>query len=293
MILFIIINTFDLPAIELPFMTIPRMVQNRYETVTTLFSGNIIVNSLKNFINSVIILITQNDGLPWNAIEGYGIIYLFSLPFTVIGIISEFKNKEKYSYVLKAWSLSSFLMLFICNPNINRCNILMIPIIYYTIMGICEVIKEVKCVKVIILLLYITSFIGFRVTYFNTEWNEYYTFASGIEEVVEHVESLEYVEKIYFPYNIKEPYIYVLFYSKTNPQIYVDTVQKKNEKGTFENIKSFGKYEFYEGKIDIAEDYKNIYIIPNKAQVKFDEEKYDVMKFEKYLVIRLKESAKK
>lgn len=238
-------------------------------------------------------LIIQNDGLPWNSIEGYGIIYLFSLPFTIIGIISEFRNKEKDSYILKSWTISAFLMLFVCNPNINRCNILMIPIIYYTIIGICEVIKEVKYVKVAILLLYITSFIGLGVTYFNTDWNEYYTFESGIRDVVEYVEKLEKVEKIYFPYNIKEPYIYVLFYSKTNPHIYVDTVKKKNEKGTFENIKSFGKYEFYEGQINIKEDYKSIYIIPNKEQIEFDERNYDIIKLEKYVVIRLKESAQK
>ena len=70
-------------------------------------------------------------------------------------------------------------------------------------------------------------------------------------------------------------------------------MQKKNEKGTFENIKSFGKYEFYEGQINIKEDYKKIYIIPNKEQIEFDEGKYVIMKFEKYVVIRLKDSAQK
>ena len=265
-------------------MTIPRMVENRYETVTTLFSGNVLVNSLNNFKDSVLMLIKQNDKLPWNAIESYGIIYLFSVPFTVIGIISEFKKKEKYSEIIKVWSIVAFIMLFICEANINRCNIIMIPIIYYTIMGISEVIKEVKFIKIVILSIYILFFIAFEMTYYLIDFNEYSTFEANVEEVVEYVEELEDVDKIYFPYNIKEPYIYVLFYSQTEPQTYIDTVQKKNENGTFENIRAFGKYEFYLPN-EFENDGKSVYVIPlyNELEINYDE--WKTTYFERFIVL--------
>lgn len=288
-IIFVLINTFDLPAIELPFLTIPRMVVNRYETETTLFSGNILINSLSNFIKSLKMLIFQYDGAGYNAIEGIGIIYIFSIPLTIIGIINEFKDKKEYTRILNLWFIVSFLMLFICKANINKCNIIIIPIIYYTIIGICEVINKVYLSKLIILLIYILSFITFEYEYFNIDWSQYYTFSNGVEEVVTYVENLEDVEKIYFPYTIKEPYIYILFYSKTSPYEYINTVQKIKENGTFENIKAFGKYEFYTN-IDFIENENYIYVIPKDIELKFDEEKWEKTEFEKYVVVRYRKS---
>ena len=238
-IIFVLINSFDFPAIELPFLTIPRMVQNRYETVTTLFSGNIIINSLKNFFNSIEMLVLQSDGLPWNSMEGFGIIYIFSLPLTIVGIIKEFKRKNEISNIINLWFLVSFLMLFICEANINRCNIIMIPIVYYTVIGIYEAIEKFDIFKYAISIIYLIYFIMFEYEYFNLDWSQYYTFVNGVQEIVDYVENIEDVENIYFPYDIKEPYIYVLFYSKTSPYVFKDTVQKKSSNGTFENIKAF------------------------------------------------------
>ena len=95
------------------------------------------------------------------------------------------------------------------------------------------------------------------------------------------------VEKIYFPYSIKEPYIYALFYSQTNPYIYVETVQKKNEKGTFENIISFGKYEFYKN-LNLEENHNNIYIVELDSDWNIDEERWDKIDFQKYTVLRFR-----
>ena len=59
LILFVIINTFNLPQINLPFMTIPRLSANRYEQVTSIFSGNFLENSISNFINALKFLFLQ------------------------------------------------------------------------------------------------------------------------------------------------------------------------------------------------------------------------------------------
>lgn len=286
-IIFVLINSFDLPAIELPFLTIPRMVQNRYETVTTLFSGNIIINSLKNFFNSIEMLVFQSDGLPWNSMEGFGIIYIFSLPLTIVGIIKELKRKNEVSNIINLWFLIAFLMLFICEANINRCNIIMIPIVYYTVIGIYEAVEKFDIFKYAISIIYLIYFIMFEYEYFNLDWSQYYTFVNGVQEIVDYVENIEDVENIYFPYDIKEPYIYVLFYSKTSPYVFKDTVQKKNPNGTFENVEAFGKYKFY-NEVTYEEDRKNLYIIRNQDDLNIDEEMWETNEVGNYIVIRSK-----
>ena len=44
MILFVVINNLDFNEIKIGFITIPRLYENRYESVTTIFSGDLIKN---------------------------------------------------------------------------------------------------------------------------------------------------------------------------------------------------------------------------------------------------------
>ena len=136
----VIINTLDLPQINLPFMTIPKMQINRYEEQTTLFSGNLIFNSFKNIKDSILLIFLQNDGLAWNSINGIGIYYVISIPFIIIGIIFSFGNsklKNDKDNIINIWFISAFLLLFVFKEsNINRINILIFPLIYYIIKGL-------------------------------------------------------------------------------------------------------------------------------------------------------------
>ena len=127
----------------------------------------------------------------------------------------------------------------------------------------------------------------FEYEYFNLDWSQYYTFVNGVQEIVDYVENIEDVENIYFPYDIKEPYIYVLFYSKTSPYVFKDTVQKKSSNGTFENIKAFGKYKFYD-EVSFEEERKNLYIIRNHGDLDIDEEMWETNEVGNYIVIRSK-----
>jgi len=48
LILYVIINTFDLKQINILGITIPRMMSNRYDEVATVFSGNLYENCINN-----------------------------------------------------------------------------------------------------------------------------------------------------------------------------------------------------------------------------------------------------
>ena len=198
LIIFTIINTFDLPQIDLGFMTIPRLTANRYQEVSSVFSGSFLKNSLNNFIESIKIVIFQNDKLEWNALRWYGICYIFSIPFMILGMFMNFrKNKDNISKnIINIWFISSLLLMFVCEPNINRINVIMFPIIYYVVIGISVVVeKSRKVIPVILILLYIYSFISFCLYYFNKNFDEMFVFEGGLQEVIEYVDSKE--ESVY------------------------------------------------------------------------------------------------
>lgn len=289
--LYVIINTFDLPQINLPFMTIPRLTVNRYEEQTGLFSGNILLNSIFNIKNSIMLIFLQNDNLAWNSISGIGMYYLVSIPFLIIGAIFSFKNtKYKFDYdsIFNIWFISAFLLLFVLNEaNINRINILIFPLIYYIVKGL-YIIYDVTSFKIqlVILSIFIINFILFIIYYTNMNINDYWTFTDGVKEPIEYVESSD-AEKIYVQYSFKEPYIYVLYYTKTDAHNYIDTVQYINERGNFENIAGFGKYHFVHD-LTLEEDKDNIYMMKKENIENIDTEKWDVVEFEKYIVVRLK-----
>lgn len=292
--LYIIINTFDLNQIDLGIITIPKLPVNRYEEQTSIFNGNILTKSIKNFVKSLKLLLTQDDGLSWNCIPGFGIFYIISIPFLVYGIIYSIKNKEeikKYESAIDIWFISSFLLMFVLNEvNINRINVLIYPLIYYVINGIYIVVAKRNIISnSIILIVYIAFFVMFMCSYIFLKPANNYTFVDNIKEVIEYVEKVK-DRKIYIEYAFKEPYIYVLYYTKYNTHDFIDSVQYiDNENlGKFDNIKSFGRYNFYIP--DDQEKYPDaVFVVKKKKNKQIDYSKYKKLKeFSEYVVLEKK-----
>lgn len=286
-ILYVVINTLDLPQINLPFVTIPKLEVNRYKELTSIFSSEFLQTSMANFFSSMGILITQNDNLPWNNIQPFGTIYLFSTIFTIIGIINGFKKNKwldiKYNYIFNIWFIVSIILTFICDPNINRLNIIMFPIIYYTIIGICIVVNKSKKASIVILILYLLSFGLFMYKYWTQDCNEFGNFEAGLEEVVQYIDKIE-DKDIYVTEKIQATYMQLLFYSQYDTRDYVKTMKCEDEHAAFKNVLSFGKYYIRDiEKLEFIEG--NVYVIKKEDKENFNFEDCDIKEFERYIVI--------
>lgn len=295
MIIFVIINTFDLPEISLPFMTIPKLEVNRYQEITSIFSSDFLQNSIANFWESIKVLIFQTDYLPWNAIWPYGTIYLFSTFFTIIGVIKAIRkrNEIQYGYIMGLWLLVAFFLLLVCEPNINRMNIIFFPLIFYTAIGIEEVIGKGKVLLILVSVLYAVSLGGFCYSYSKQDANDYRTFEGNLQEPITYLSTLTDYE-IYVTNQIKEPYIYVLYYTKYPVKDYIKTVQYYNEGEAFEQVKSFGNYHFEEIKelkkrqnvayMVTKEEYEKIKEKPQEYGIKTIQD-WKKIEFENYVVL--------
>ena len=239
------------------------------------------------------ILIFQYDGLPWNSIMPFGTMYLFSIFFTIIGIIDSFRKDKKaevkYSYLFNIWFIVSIILTCICDPNINRINIIMIPIIYYTIIGIYLIVNNRKKVAIGIAILYTISFGLFINKYFKQDCDTYGTFASDLQEVMEYAKDIasEPNKKVYITNKIN--YIFVLYYTQFDTNDYVKTVDYEDEYVEFRQVNSFGNY--YLKSIDeIKNEENNAYVIRKEDLEKYqiNQEKFKITEFEKYVVIESK-----
>lgn len=268
-ILMLLINTFDFKQITIWKITIPKLTSNRYETLTVLSSNHVIHTLINNFKDSIKILIFQNDGYNANTLKSYGIFYIFSVPITIIGFINCIKKKENINLIFNIWFIVAFFLLFICEPNINRMNIIYIPLIYYTAIGIYEITQTIKWTQYLLVLIYLFSFISFQIKYYKTDFTKTYTFFDNIENIIKYSNNIE-AEKIYFQYAFKEPYIYILFYNKGNTKEFIETVEYKNGIKGFDSVKAFGKYLFSLPK-EINKDENAVYIM-----LKTKEKDYDI-----------------
>ena len=245
-ILYIAINTFGLNQISIGKVTIPKLLVNRYDEVSTVFLGNIIENCVDNLLATLRILILQTDGLEWNAISQFGMFYIISIIFFIIGVKASLgKHKDNiYNQIMNIWMIAAIVLSAFCDANINRINIIMIPCIYYIVVGIYEFLNKYKVATLCVGTIYIVLFAEFMYVYTSKDYNEYYTFTSGVEGIVDYCNSLD-EDTVYCQYSFKEPFIYFMFYGETDVHEYLDTVQYYEESRTFDNIKSFGKYKFY------------------------------------------------
>ena len=281
MILFIFINTFDFPQINLPYFTIPRLTANRYQEISSVFSSEFITNSLGNFKNAMKIFILQSNDLPWNLIDFFGITYVVSLPFAIIGGISAFRKKspsKNINFIFNIWFISALLLLFVCKPNVNRCNIFIFPLIYYTVLGIYNVCYKDKKLVLGIISMYSILFILFINRYVNTN----FTFEEGYKEAIEYVNKID-DKKIYITNSINQPYIYTLFYLKYNVNDYINTVDFATKGENFEVVRKFGKFNFY---IPKELEKNSIYLVKNLNEINdLDDYNYTIKEINNYIIL--------
>lgn len=267
-ILYVIINMFNLNQITILNITIPKLKLNRYESTTTIFSGKLIENCLQNLKNLALLLITQSDNLNWNALPAYGICYIVSIPFFIIGVRTSKKeySDNLYNQIIKIWMISSVILAMFCIININRINIIFLPCIYYVVLGIYQIIKKYEFVRPLVIIMYATLFSLFILEYSKQDFNEYLTFTSGVKELSDYCKEAD-SEQIYCYYSFKEPYIYMLFYQEYDTNDFIKTVEHFRNDGKFDDIKAFGKYRFYLPK-EINEN--SLVVVPKNSNINYN-----------------------
>ena len=183
------INFFHIETIETPFFTMPFFSNSVRSNDILFFSGNFweqLVANAKSFFN---VILLQTKDLPWNDIEGFGTMYLFSLPFSLLGIVAFFKKqRQNHGGIVMFFLLLTGIWIGITTNgiNVNRINLIFYPLIFFSAYGIYEVIHIFSSAKYVIGAVYLISFCLFANVYFTSyaQQIEQYFFKSFGEAVL-------------------------------------------------------------------------------------------------------------
>lgn len=243
--LYVMINRFGWDSIETPLFSIPRLTGvPRFESMSN-------IDVVDNLWVAIKLFTTQNDGLIWNSVPYFGIMYVFSTVLAVPGLAIlcyriYSKNTQKEfdpSFVLVAWSFAAIVLCAFLSMNINRANIAMFPFIACTAVTVSALWKH-RWAVVVLGAAFAISFAAFLHTYFGSYRSEAAgAFYSSFGEAIKYA-AAQTQGQICVTGDVNMPYIFVLFNTEADPREFAATVRYDNPGAEFQQVGSFDRYTF-------------------------------------------------
>jgi len=248
--MFVLINAFGLNSIKLGPITIPRLpVSARFITEAVIFNGNLLNGLLHNLWTTLKLLALQSDGLVSNTVEPYGYFYKITFPLALIGFILLVKSNRIGDPIKKlflvCWSSAAFIVGVIQEPNVNRINIVFIPIILSIAYCLTWLNTYHKLVLPTSICLLLAGFIFFTISYHGELYRQQinYKFNAGLFSALEFTKQFKN-DPICMTDKINMPYIFVLFSEQGDPVNYLDTVKYVDPQAPLRQMSSFGRFTF-------------------------------------------------
>ena len=329
MILFVIINFFDLDTLKLGPITIPKLPTVRFKEITAVGSS-VDSNIFSNFIRNIKMLLT-NDGNVLNYTVPYGLFFCnwLTIPIAIIGTVISWKlgpgpnfqassnsqNQQNinahqstgkvqnstcalaYTFI-NCFFVASLLLMFMVDGAINRINVIFIPLVFYTAIGIINLGKVwfVPVITYFILFTfmeyyYFTDYQTYISSYMNVGLKEAIIEASNLVEnyensndanssnnnekgltisnnkfTLDNSETLQNYKELYIDTSVNQPYIFYLLYNEVPTPYYISNVQKSNEDAMFQTIDSIGNVYF---TIPTTLELDNVYIFRQSTLEKY------------------------
>lgn len=175
-----LINFMKWNTVSLPFVTMQYFPDSVRSADIVFFTEEPLKQIGINFKAVWNVVFAQKPDLIWNAIDEFGTMYRFTMPFVFLGlvltIIKAVKEKEPvpktgYRLLLLYWLCSLFTGICINSVNVNRINIIFYSHILFAGIAIYWLTKQVKLLIIAFALLYSIAGCSFLHTYF-TEWSD-------------------------------------------------------------------------------------------------------------------------
>lgn len=234
-------------------------------------------------------LFIKGDGNPKFSTQDVGQLYLFELPFLILGILFLFKKREGSWWIIPLWTIVSILpaataretphALRIENtlPTFQIITATGLIVFLESILNMKYEIVKVK-IKYIICCLFLLFFIfnflyymhGYYVHYareYSREWQY------GYKESIEYIKSVEHqYDQIRVTTSLGRPYIYTAFYIQTDPKTFRESVIVERDPFGFVTVLGFSKYRFAHNLSTIkSKTRKVLYIdVPERVHPKGD-----------------------
>lgn len=247
--LFVIINSFDLPTIALGPFTIPRLAtEARFATAGVGSAGEFLGGFSGKFTGFLRLLGSENDGLIWNSYHPYGLfsgvgILLFFIGLPVVAYRTFTKKSYSAITFVLLWLLASFLVTAFTDVNVNRINIVFLPIIALAAVGFRAIARNRTAFACCIAAVFLST-IGFVPAYFGRYARDASSnFVSGVGDAIAFAATTT-DDGVCVTDHMNMAYVQALVATATPPNVFVKTVQYDNPGQEFQVVRSFGRYTF-------------------------------------------------
>lgn len=242
------INVFGWEERQILGMTLPKLTESR-QAATSVFGGGGFHTAMENARGFLKILKEGGDGLPWNALPFWkgGIFYFFGLPTAVLGIFVSFLDRKNRGQEapMRIAIVSALLCAFLIRCNVNRINMIWLPLIWFSAVGIQFLLDRIgKWSAVPICCGIAVCFFVFLNTYLPFFGGEGYVgYFPGLGETIEYAEQTG-AGTVYITDYVNQPYIFALFYTQASPSDFAESVEYRYPEAAFRPVDRFDGFEF-------------------------------------------------
>lgn len=246
--LLVILNSLGLDSVRLGLLTVPRFpVAPRWESVTVLGTSDVAGALEINAITSLRLLWAESDGISYNALEPYGIFYHLSLALALSGVALIVARRELNpgTRLLLLWLLAAGCVGVLSQVNINRFNIIFIPLIILGARTLHQIQGAHRALGPITVLALLGAFSAFTVSYHGEQYRgaANHKFQNGVIPALLAAQRGT-VGIICVTDKINMPYIYALFTEPISPVEFQASVEYVDPAEPLRRVASFGRYIF-------------------------------------------------
>lgn len=241
-------DALGLPEMRLLGLTLPRLTEGRQAATSVFGGGGFFASAAENFRTFLQILRRGGDGLIWNALPFWrgGLLYFFGLPTAALGLVRSVLTRRRCTEEapLRFALFSALLCAFLIRVNVNRINMIWLPLVYFSAVGCDWLFTRLRRWSVVPL----AGMLACCVLFISAYWASLggagnVNFFPGLGGAVRAAEATG-AETVYITDKVNQPYIFALFYTRTPPEDFAASVVYRNPNGAFRQVERFDGFEF-------------------------------------------------
>lgn len=284
-ILTMAVNFFGWDTIELPFVTIQHFTASVRAGDILFFSDKPIEQLIANFKSLLNVTLLQVKDLPWNDMDGFGTMYLFTVPFAILGLFGFFKGRGADNRWLALFALLTGIWVGIVTNgvNVNRINIIYYAELMFIALGVYYTVTALPKLTIPAACALLLSGALMTGTYFGTyaESVKHYFFY-GLEDAISAAEDSG-ADRIYVSadlqykgyYNVSE--ILTLFYDGTDAHYLQGLTNEDHGKTLLPYRERFHYLSLSSELIEETKDSSAAYVGTASDAALFDPEEFDII----------------
>lgn len=243
-----LINALDLEPRRFLGLTLPRLTEGR-QAATSVLGGGGLRAALENFRDFLHILWQGTDGLSYNALPLWqgGIFYVFGLPTAIVGFVGSllYRKDRPEEGPVRLALVCALLCAFLIRCNVNRINMLWLPLIYFSALGcqlLCRPLRAWAALPLAGLLACFLLFFNAYTAQLGGAGSAAYF--PGLGEALTAAAQAAEGGTVYVTDWVNQPYIFALFYGRISPETFVESVEYADANAAFRRVRRFDGYEF-------------------------------------------------